>query len=149
SMSRRGGIAGCRSTAIQYRSHRSPRNSLSQSSLMPNVQIFGVKDSHSTRAAQRFFKERGIKFQFVDLKQKPMSPAEIKRFVDRLGISSLIDTAEKAYIEEGLQYLKLADSEWLAKIESNPKLLRLPLVRSGNRISVGHDEKAWKEMLVS
>jgi hypothetical protein len=67
---------------------------------MPNVQIFGVKDSHSARAAQRFFKERGVKFQFVDLKQKPMSPAEIKRFVDRLGISSLIDTAEKAYIEE-------------------------------------------------
>jgi hypothetical protein len=54
---------------------------------MPNVQIFGVKDSHSIRAAQRFFKERGVKFQFVDLKQKPMSPAEIKRFVDRLGIA--------------------------------------------------------------
>jgi arsenate reductase (glutaredoxin) len=115
---------------------------------MPNVQIFGVKDSPSSRAAQRFFKERGIKFQFVDLKQKPMSPAEIKRFVDRFGISSLIDTAEKAYVEEGLQYLKLTDSEWLAKIERNPKLLRLPLVRSNNRISIGHDEKAWKEMLV-
>lgn len=116
---------------------------------MPNVQIFGVKDSHSTRAAQRFFKERGIKFQFVDLKQKPMSPAEIKRFVDRLGISLLIDTAENAYIDEGLRYLKLTDSEWLARIERNPKLLRLPLVRSGNRISIGHDENAWKEMLVS
>jgi arsenate reductase (glutaredoxin) len=116
---------------------------------MANVQIFGVKDSHSTRVAQRFFKERGVKFQFVDLKQRPMSPAEIKRFVDRLGISSLIDTAEKAYIEEGLQYLKLTDSEWLAKIERNSKLLRVPLVRSGNRISIGHDERAWKEMLVS
>ena len=116
---------------------------------MPNVQIFGVKDSHASRAAQRFFQERGIKFQFVDLKQKPMSSAEIKRFVDRLGISSLIDSAEKAYVEEGLQYLKLTDSEWLAKIERNPKLLRLPLVRSGNRISIGHDEKAWKEMLAS
>ena len=114
---------------------------------MPNVQIFGVKNSYSTRAAQRFFKERGIKFQFVDLRQKPMSPAEIKRFVDRLGISSLIDTAEKAYIDEGLQYLKLTDLDWIAKIESNPKLLRVPLVRSGNRISVGHDEKAWKGML--
>jgi len=115
---------------------------------MPNVQIFGVKDSHSTRAAQRFFKDRGIKFQFVDLKQKPMAPAEIKRFVDRFGISSLIDATEKAYVDEGLQYLKLTDSEWLARIERNAKLLRLPLVRSGNRISIGHDDKAWKEMLV-
>jgi len=115
---------------------------------MPNIQIFGVKDSPSTRAAQRFFKERGIQFQFVDLKQKPMSPAEIKRFVDRFGIASLIDTAEKAYVEEGLQYLKLTDAEWLARIERNPRLLRLPLVRSGNRISMGHDDQAWKEMLV-
>ena len=120
-----------------------------QSSLMLNVQIFGVKDSNSTRAAQRFFKERGIKFQFVDLRQKPMSPAEIKRFADRFGISSLIDTMGKAYVDEGLQYLNLTDSEWLDKIERNPKLLRLPLVRSGNRISVGQDDKAWKEMLVS
>ena len=52
----------------------SPGNFLSQSILMPNVQIFGVKDSHSTRAAQRFFKERGIKFQFVDLTQKTCRP---------------------------------------------------------------------------
>jgi arsenate reductase-like glutaredoxin family protein len=114
---------------------------------MPNVQIFGVKGSHSTRAAQRFFKERGIPFQFVDLTQKPMAPAEIKRFIDRFGLPSLIDTAEKAYVEEGLQYLKLAHADWLARIERNPKLLRLPLVRSGNRISIGQDDKAWKDML--
>ena len=77
-----------------------------------------------------------------------MSPAEIKRFVDRFGISSLIDAEGKSYVEEGLQYLKLTEAEWRAKVESNPKLLRLPLVRSGNRISVGHDDKAWKEMLI-
>ena len=108
-----------------------------------------MKDSQATRAAQRFFKERGIKFQFVDLKQKAMAPAEIKRFIACFGLQSLIDTEQKAYVEGGLQYLKLTDSEMLSKIERNPELLRLPLVRSGNRVSVGHDGKTWKEMLAT
>lgn len=51
-----------------------------------NVQIFGVKNSSDTRAAERFFKERRVGIQFVDLKKKPMAPGEIKRFVDRFGL---------------------------------------------------------------
>ena len=47
---------------------------------MVNVQIFGVKNSQETRAAERFFKERGVKIHLVDLKQKPMAPGEIRRF---------------------------------------------------------------------
>jgi arsenate reductase len=120
---------------------------LAQSSLMVNVQIFGMKNSQATRAAERFFKERRIKIHFVDLKQKAMAPAEIKRFIDRFGLPSLIDTEAKAYVDGGFKYLKLADSELLGKIERNPGLLRLPLVRSGNRVSVGHDEETWKAML--
>ncbi len=50
------------------------------------VQIFGVKNSQTTRAAERFFKERGIKLHIVDLKQKPFAPGEIKRFIDRFGL---------------------------------------------------------------
>jgi arsenate reductase-like glutaredoxin family protein len=114
---------------------------------MLSVQIFGVKNSQETRAAERFFKERRATIHFVDLKQKPMSPGEIKRFVDRFGIGGLIDDQGKAYIDGGLKYLKLADSELLARIERDPKLLRLPLVRSANRISVGQDEDSWKAML--
>lgn len=114
---------------------------------MANVQIFGTKDSQTTRAAQRFFLERRVQFQFVDLKQKAMAPAEIKRFIDRFGLPALIDREGKAYADEGIQYLKLTDSELLAKIERNPKLLRLPLVRSANRVSAGQDENSWKEML--
>ena len=87
---------------------------------MPNVQIFGTKDSQTTRAAQRFFKERGVQFQFVDLKQKAMAPAEIKRFVERFGLPSLLDPASKAYVDGGFQYLKLTPAETLAKIERNP-----------------------------
>lgn len=113
---------------------------------MLSVQIFGVKDSQSTRAAQRFFKERGIQIHMVDLRQKPMSPGEIKRFVDRFGLSALLDTETKAYTDAGLKYLRVSDSELISRIEREPKLLRLPLVRSGNLISYGQDEGKWKEM---
>jgi arsenate reductase (glutaredoxin) len=114
---------------------------------MVNVQIFGIKNSQATRAAERFFKERGIKLHIVDLKQKPFAPGEIKRFIDRFGLASLLDTEGKPYVDAGLKYLKVADAEMIARIEKEPKLLRLPLVRAGNRLSIGQDDSAWKAML--
>ncbi len=111
------------------------------------VQIFGVKSSQATRAAERFFKERCVAIQLVDLQRKPMAPGEIKRFVDRFGLIALIDSEGKAYIDAGLKYFKMTDTELLGKIERDPKLLRLPLVRGGNRVSIGHDEDSWKAML--
>ena len=116
---------------------------------MVNVQIFGVKNSQATRAAERFFKERRVAIQLVDLKQKPMAPGEIKRFIERFGLAGLIDREGKAYIDAGLKYLKLADAELLERIERDPRLLRLPLVRAANRLSIGHDEDSWKEMLAA
>jgi len=112
-----------------------------------NIQIFGVKGSQATRAAERFFKERGVKFHLVDLKQKPMAPGEIKRFIDRFGLDGLLDKEGKAYVDAGLKYLKVTDSEMLGLIEREAKLLRLPLVRSSKLLSVGQDEQAWKAML--
>lgn len=116
---------------------------------MLTVQIFGVKNSPATRAAERFFKERRVGIHFVDLKEKPMSPAEIRRFVDRFGLAALLDTDGKAYVDAGLKYLKLSDPELLLRIEQDPKLLRLPMVRCGKLISVGHDEDTWKAMLAA
>ena len=112
-----------------------------------NIQIFGVKNSPATRAAERFFKERRVSFQFVDLKIKPMSPGEIRRFVERFGLDQLLDTEGAAYVDSGLKYLKTSDAALLARIEQDPKLLRLPLVRSGNLLSVGDDKAGWKTML--
>lgn len=113
---------------------------------MISVQIFGVKNSAATRAAERFFKERRIAINFVDLKQKPMSPGEIRRFTDRFGLSGITDREGKAWADAGLGYLKMTDAEWLAKFERNPGLLRLPLVRCANKVSAGQDEAAWKDM---
>jgi len=116
---------------------------------MQNIQIFGVKNSPATRAAERFFKERRAPIQIVDLKQKPMAPGEIKRFIEHFGIAGLLDTEGKAYTDAGLKYLKVSDSEMLGRIEREPKLLRLPLVRAASRLSVGQDEEGWKSMLAT
>jgi len=116
---------------------------------MVSVQIFGMKNSPATRAAQRFFKERRVAIQFVDLKQRPMAQGEIKRFVDRFGLVPLLDTEGKAYIDAGMKYFKLSDSQLLERIERDPTLLRLPLVRFANRLSIGQDEDSWKAMLAS
>jgi arsenate reductase-like glutaredoxin family protein len=114
---------------------------------LPSVQIFGVKNSQATRAAERFFKERRVEIHYVDLKKKPMSPGEIKRFSDKFGMAALLDTEGKAYVDAGLKYMKLGPGELLLKIENEPGLLRLPMVRSGNKLAVGHDEDGWKGML--
>jgi arsenate reductase-like glutaredoxin family protein len=113
---------------------------------MLSVQIFGVKNSQETRAAERFFKERSVTIHMVDLKVKPMAAGEIKRFIERFGLATLLDSEGKAYIDAGLKYYKLSDAELLARIERDPKLLRLPLVRVGKMLSVGRDENAWKSM---
>jgi len=112
-----------------------------------NVQIFGVKNSPATRAAERFFKERRIEIQVIDLKKKPMSSGEIKRFVDRFGLPQLLDTEGAAYQDAGLKYLKMTDADLLHRIERDPKLLKLPLVRRDKLLAVGADEQSWKEML--
>ncbi len=113
---------------------------------MQNVQIFGVKNSPAVRAAERFFKERRVPIQFVDLKQKPMAPGEIRRFIVRFGLAGLLDTEGKPYVDGGLSYMKLSEAELLSRIEKEPKLLRLPLIRAGNQLSLGQDEESWKAM---
>jgi arsenate reductase-like glutaredoxin family protein len=116
---------------------------------MVSVQIFGLKNSQETRAAERFFKERRATIHFVDLKQKAMSPGEIKRFIDRFGLAGVIDSEGKAYVDAGLKYFKLSEAELLARVEADAKLLRLPMVRSGKLVSIGRDEEAWKAMIAA
>ena len=111
-----------------------------------NVQIFGIKRSNETRAAERFFKERRVAIQMVDLHERPMAPAEIRRFADRFGLGALLDTKGKSYVDAGLKYLRMSDADILARIGREPQLLRLPLVRAGNRLSIGLDEETWKVM---
>lgn len=95
----------------------------------------------------RFFSERRLRVAFVDLAQRPVAAAELRRFAERFGPAQLIDSTTAAYREAGLQYIRLADDEMFAKLLVNQALLRLPLVRAGTRLSVGIDERAWRSWL--
>ena len=108
------------------------------------VQVFGVKKSADTRKALRFFAERRIKTHFVDLNERAASPGELKRFIQKFGIERLIDRDSKRYDELGLRHARLSDDRWLEKLAEEPLLLRMPLVRSGNALTVGLAESDWK-----
>ncbi|WP_339094675.1 ArsC/Spx/MgsR family protein [Deinococcus sp. VB343] len=113
----------------------------------PQVQIFGTKKSSATRAAERFFKERGVKVHFVDVAAKPMSKGELTRFVQKFGVNGLLDTEGKAYERSNLAYLRTTEESVIAKMLEDPGLLRLPLVRGGKVLSVGEDKASWAQML--
>jgi arsenate reductase len=110
------------------------------------VQVFGRNDSATTRAAQRFFKERRIEVHLVDLARRPMAAGELRRFVERLGAAALADTGGKPWHEGGLGYLRMEPDELTARLLADQRLLRLPLVRAGNLFATGKDEAAWQRM---
>ncbi len=111
------------------------------------VQIFGVQNDADTRKALRFFKERRVKVHFVDFKQRAPSLGELRRFFDRFGEARLIDRSSKRFAALGLQSAFYGNERWLEIASEEPLILAMPLVRSGNRLSVGHDDAAWKEWL--
>jgi arsenate reductase len=111
------------------------------------IQVFGLEKDQATRAAQRFFKERRIDISFVDLRRRAIAPAELRRFVERLGAQALLDDSSRAYRDAGLGYLRMDDAEIAERLLADPSLLRLPLVRDGNDVTAGRAESTWKEWL--
>jgi arsenate reductase-like glutaredoxin family protein len=113
----------------------------------PAILVFGLEKDRATRAAQRFFKERRVAISFVDLGKRAIAPAELRRFVERLGARALLDETSKAYREGGLGYLRMDDAELVERLLADPSLLRLPLVRHGDDVTAGRSETAWKAWL--
>ncbi len=111
------------------------------------AQIFGIQKSQETRAAERFFKERKIKIHLVDLLERPIAAGELKRFLDKFGWDLVLDRTGKTFQASGLEYLKLSEDGWFIRVQDEPRLLRLPLVRVGKALAIGRDETTWKTML--
>jgi len=109
------------------------------------VQIFGVKKNADVRKAERFFKERRIKVHFMDFKQRSPSKRELRRFFQKFGEERLIDRGAKRFAALGLRTAYYGDDRWLEIASDEPLILRQPLVRSGNLLSVGLAEDLWKE----
>ena len=108
------------------------------------VQIFGIKKSSDTRKALRFFAERRVKVHFVDLQERPASPGELKRFIQRFGLDALIDRSSRRFGELGLGASHLSEERWLDKLTTEPMLLRMPLVRHGAQLAVGEAVDVWR-----
>jgi arsenate reductase-like glutaredoxin family protein len=108
------------------------------------VQIFGVKKSPDTRKAQRFFAERRVKVHFVDLVERAAAPGELRRFAQKFGVGALIDPSSRRFAELGLAHSRMSDERWMEKLVDEPLLLKMPLVRNGNQLTIGAAETEWK-----
>ena len=113
----------------------------------PTVQIFGFKDCQDTRKALRFFAERGVAVHFVDLAERPAARGELRRFQERFGASALIDREQPRFRALGLHVSGDSPERLLARALTEPRLLRTPLVRSANRVSLGHAPQEWTAWL--
>lgn len=113
------------------------------------VQIFGVKKSADTRKALRFFSERRVKTHFVDLTERAASAGELQRFVQKFGLTRLIDKTSRRYQELGLGHARLSDETWLSKLVDEPLLLSMPLVRNGKLLTVGLAEEDWNSWMTA
>ena len=109
-----------------------------------NIQIFGTKKCFDTKKAQRYFKERGVKFQFIDMNEKGLSKGEwnsVKQAVG--GMEQLLD--ENCKDQDVFLLIKyLADSDKEAKILENQQVLKTPIVRNGKEATVGYMPDTWK-----
>jgi arsenate reductase len=109
-----------------------------------DVQIFGTQKSSDTRKAQRFFKERRVKVHFVDLKIKAASKGELTRFAQKYGAEALVDRDSKRFQNLGLGTAYYSDQKWLEVLQDEPLILKQPLVRWQNRVTIGLAEDEWK-----
>lgn len=109
-----------------------------------NIQIFGTKKCFDTKKAERYFKERNIKYQFIDLNEKALGKRELESVKASVAINDLINTKAKEY-----KILNIASIRTTSVKEeillNNPKLYRTPIVRNGKAASVGYEPELWSQ----
>lgn len=107
-----------------------------------NIQIFGVKKCFDSKKAERYFKERKIKFQFIDLKEKALSKGELSSVKKSVGLENLINKNAKDYKKLNLDKIRSAEmrEEILFK---NPSVYTTPIVRNGKEATIGYKPEIW------
>lgn len=110
-----------------------------------NIQIFGIKKCFETKKAERYFKERKIKYQFIDLKEKGMSKGEFNSVKQALGgLEMLLD--ENCRDKDALALVKyIAQDEKDEKVLENQQVIKTPVVRNGKQASTGYQPQIWKD----
>ena len=109
-----------------------------------NIQIFGTNKSFDTKKAQRWFKERGIRFQMIDMKEKGMSRGEFDNVCRAVGgWAKLVD--ENAKDKDVITLMKyLSDSDKEEKLIENQQVIKTPIVRNGRQATIGFCPDVWK-----
>lgn len=110
-----------------------------------NIQIFGTKKSFETKKAERFFKERNIKYQFVDMKEKGMSKGEYNSVKQAVGSleAMLNEQCKDKDTLAFIQYIAAEDKD--EKILENQQVIKTPIVRNGKKATIGYQPDIWKE----
>jgi arsenate reductase-like glutaredoxin family protein len=112
----------------------------------PIIQIFGKKKCQDTRKAERWFKERGMRIQSIDLTEKGMSAGELKSVAARLGgMEPLIDREGSRYVDKGLKYSAPTGPRIEALLLEDPLLLKTPIVRRGKDATLGFAPDTWEQ----
>ncbi len=107
-----------------------------------NIQIFGKSKCFDTKKAERYFKERKIKVQLIDVAKFGMSKGEFQSIRTAVGsLDALID--EKSPDAALVSYLAY-ESDKIEKLLENPKLFKTPIVRNGKQATVGYQPGIWK-----
>ena len=108
-----------------------------------NIQIFGTKKCNDTKKAERFFKERRIQYQFIDLKEKALSKGELQSVKKAVGLENLINKNSKDYKKLNMDKIRGAETreDMLLK---NPSLYATPIVRNGKEATIGNQPEIWK-----
>ena len=106
-----------------------------------NIQIFGKSKCFDTKKAERYFKERRVKYQYIDMKKYGISRGELNGVLRSVPLSDLVDP--KHPDAALLQYLAY-DQDKVEKVLENPTLLRTPIVRNGKQATVGYQPEQWK-----
>lgn len=107
-----------------------------------NIQIFGKSKCFDTKKAERYFKERRIKYQYIDLYAKGLSLGEYRSVKAAVGFEALVDTRCDAYEDLGLQYVPPQAVD--QRIADCPAVFNAPIVRNGRQATVGYCPDVWK-----
>ena len=110
-----------------------------------NIQIFGTKKCNDTKKAERFFKERGIKYQFIDMKEKGMSKGELTSVASSNGgLMNMINPDAKD--KDAVALIRyIADEDKLEKLLENQQIIKTPVVRNGKQSTLGYQPDVWKK----
>ena len=109
-----------------------------------NIQIYAGKKNFDTQKAERYFKERRIPFQSLDLKKHRLGEREIRLMIDAIGMENLIDRTDKKVKEHPACYYDRAEM-LIPAIQEAPWLLKVPIVRNGNKLTSGYRPEVWEQ----